>query len=149
MNSGRALTRHIENDELCQDYIPSDNYCGQKPERLTIKQQLFERGQHGVMCGMRQVVGAYATCLNDHQGYTTLYRVIASETKRGERGCFKGGYTLESAISSDLIQPRFLSREERANIAIQKRAQEIRQQKDKEDQSRSQREQLERQAEEI
>jgi len=42
-----------------------------------------------------------------------------------------------------------LSREERADIAIQKRAQEIRQQKDKEDQSRSQREQLERQAEEI
>lgn len=63
MNSGRALTRHIEHDELCQGYIASDNNSGQKPEISTTKQQLLEPLQHGVMCGMRQAVGAYATLM--------------------------------------------------------------------------------------
>ncbi|KAF8577257.1 pre-mRNA-splicing ATP-dependent RNA helicase PRP28 [Ramaria rubella] len=46
-------------------------------------------------------------------------------------------------------KPRFLSKEERAKIAIEKRAQEIKQQKDRDEQARCQRDALERQAEEL
>jgi ATP-dependent RNA helicase DDX23/PRP28 len=47
------------------------------------------------------------------------------------------------------LQLKFLSKEERAKIAIEKRAQEIKEQKSKEEQQRSERENLERQAEEV
>ena len=47
------------------------------------------------------------------------------------------------------IQPRFLSREDRAALAIASRAQEIRQQREREDLVRRDREALERQADEI
>ncbi|KAH9063379.1 P-loop containing nucleoside triphosphate hydrolase protein [Lactarius vividus] len=46
-------------------------------------------------------------------------------------------------------RPKFLSREERANIAIAKRAQEIQEEKRKEEDNRKNREQLEREAEAI
>lgn len=48
-----------------------------------------------------------------------------------------------------LLQPRFLTKEQRAQLAIEKRAQEIREQKEKEDLSRSQRDALEKEAEDI
>ncbi|KAL1756009.1 P-loop containing nucleoside triphosphate hydrolase protein [Schizophyllum commune] len=46
-------------------------------------------------------------------------------------------------------KPKFLSKEERAKLAIAKRAAEIREQKEKEERARKEREDLERQAEEI
>jgi ATP-dependent RNA helicase DDX23/PRP28 len=46
-------------------------------------------------------------------------------------------------------QPKFLSKEERATLAIAKRAQEIREQKEKEEFSRKDRAQLEQEADEI
>lgn len=48
-----------------------------------------------------------------------------------------------------LTQPKFLSREERAKLAIQKRAGEIRDQKEKEEKQRQDRETLEREAESL
>jgi ATP-dependent RNA helicase DDX23/PRP28 len=48
-----------------------------------------------------------------------------------------------------LIQPKFLTKEERAQIAIAKRAQEIREQKEKEENGKKDREALERDAEEL
>lgn len=53
------------------------------------------------------------------------------------------------AISSPSFQPKFLSREERAKIAIAKRAQEIHEEKRREEDNRKNREQLERDAETI
>jgi hypothetical protein len=50
--------------------------------------------------------------------------------------------------SSD-SQPKFLSKEERAKLAIAKRAQEIREQKEKDESSRRDRETLERDADEL
>lgn len=47
------------------------------------------------------------------------------------------------------LQPKFLSKEERAKIAIAKRAQEIREQKGKDDASKKDREGLEREADEL
>ncbi|KAI0673100.1 DEAD-domain-containing protein [Trametes maxima] len=46
-------------------------------------------------------------------------------------------------------KPRFLTKEQRAQLAIQKRAQEIREQKEKEEHAKRDRETLEREAEEI
>ncbi|KIJ34659.1 hypothetical protein M422DRAFT_263221, partial [Sphaerobolus stellatus SS14] len=46
-------------------------------------------------------------------------------------------------------KPRFLTKEERAKLAIERRAQEIKQQKEKDDATRAQREALEQQADEI
>ena len=46
-------------------------------------------------------------------------------------------------------QPKFLSKEERAKIAIAKRAQEIKQEKERTDASRRDRETLEKEAEEV
>lgn len=46
-------------------------------------------------------------------------------------------------------QPKFLSKEERAKLAIAKRAQEIREEKDRSEASRRDRQSLESQAEEI
>ncbi|KAG8930204.1 mRNA splicing protein prp28 [Tulasnella sp. 419] len=46
-------------------------------------------------------------------------------------------------------KPKFLSKEERAKLAIAKRAQEIKEQKQKEEEQRQKREELERQAEEL
>ncbi len=48
-----------------------------------------------------------------------------------------------------LSQPKFLSKEERAKIAIARRAQEIQEEKRKEEENRKNREQLEREAEVI
>lgn len=45
------------------------------------------------------------------------------------------------------MQPKFLSKEERAKLAIEKRAQEIREQREKEERQRKEREALEREAE--
>lgn len=53
------------------------------------------------------------------------------------------------SISSPSFQPKFLSREERARIAIAKRAQEIHEEKRREEENRKNREQLERDAETI
>ena len=47
------------------------------------------------------------------------------------------------------LQPKFLSKEERAKIAIAKRAQEIKEQKEKEDKTKQDRDALEREAEDI
>lgn len=46
-------------------------------------------------------------------------------------------------------QPKFLSREERATLAIQKRSQEIKEQKEKDEKQRHEREALEKQADEL
>ena len=46
-------------------------------------------------------------------------------------------------------QPKFLSKEERAKLAIAKRAQEIREEKDRTEASRRDRQALEHQAEEL
>jgi hypothetical protein len=48
-----------------------------------------------------------------------------------------------------LLQPKFLSKEERAQLAIAKRAQEIREQREKEESTRKNREALERDAQEL
>ena len=47
------------------------------------------------------------------------------------------------------LQPRFLTKEQRAQLAIEKRSQEIKEQKDKEDRAKKEREALEREAEEV
>lgn len=47
------------------------------------------------------------------------------------------------------IQPKFLTREERAKLAIQKRSQEIKEQREKEERQRREREEFEREAESI
>ena len=47
------------------------------------------------------------------------------------------------------LQPKFLSKEERAKIAIAKRAQEIKEQKEKDDKSKRDRDALEQEAEDI
>jgi len=47
------------------------------------------------------------------------------------------------------FQPKFLSKEERAKLAIAKRAQEIREQKEKDESSKRDREALEREASEL
>lgn len=47
------------------------------------------------------------------------------------------------------FQPKFLSKEERAKLAIAKRAQEIREQKEKDESSKRDREVLEREASEL
>lgn len=46
-------------------------------------------------------------------------------------------------------QPKFLTKEQRAQLAIEKRSQELREQKEKEERARKEREALEREAEEI
>lgn len=46
-------------------------------------------------------------------------------------------------------QPKFLSKEERAKLAIAKRAQEIREQKEKDENTRKDRDMLEREADEL
>lgn len=53
--------------------------------------------------------------------------------------------------NADLIhvQPKFLSKEERAKIAIAKRAAELREQRERDEKSRTDREALEREAEEL
>ena len=48
-----------------------------------------------------------------------------------------------------LYKPRFLTKEQRAQLAIQKRAQEIHEQREKEEKARKDRDALEREAEEI
>ena len=58
-------------------------------------------------------------------------------------------YWCPLAISFPSFQPKFLSREERARIAISKRAQEIQEEKRREEENRKNREQLEREAETI
>ena len=58
-------------------------------------------------------------------------------------------YWCPFAISFPSFQPKFLSREERAKIAISKRAQEIQEEKRREEENRKNREQLEREAETI
>lgn len=47
------------------------------------------------------------------------------------------------------VQPKFLSKEERAKIAIAKRAAELREQRERDERSRMDREGLEREAEEV
>ena len=58
-------------------------------------------------------------------------------------------YWCPLAIAFPSFQPKFLSREERARIAISKRAQEIQEEKRREEENRKNREQLEREAETI
>jgi ATP-dependent RNA helicase DDX23/PRP28 len=57
-------------------------------------------------------------------------------------------HAASTAISLS-FQPKFLTREDRARIAIAKRAQEIQEEKRKEEDNRKNREQLEREAEVI
>lgn len=52
-------------------------------------------------------------------------------------------------LISPALQPRFLTKEERAKLAIAKRAQEIKGQKEREEASRRDREALEREADEL
>jgi ATP-dependent RNA helicase DDX23/PRP28 len=54
-----------------------------------------------------------------------------------------------STSISSFFQPKFLTREDRARIAIAKRSQEIQEEKRKEEENRKNREQLEREAEVI
>ncbi|KIP09068.1 hypothetical protein PHLGIDRAFT_29196 [Phlebiopsis gigantea 11061_1 CR5-6] len=55
----------------------------------------------------------------------------------------------QKAEKEAAAKPKFLTKEQRAQLAIQKRAQEIREQKEKDEVSRQGRERLEREAEEI
>ena len=57
------------------------------------------------------------------------------------------GRSWQLLISS--IQPRFLTKEQRAKLAIEKRAQEIKEQREKEERAKRDREALEREAEEF
>jgi ATP-dependent RNA helicase DDX23/PRP28 len=52
-------------------------------------------------------------------------------------------------ITETGLQPKFLSKEERAKLAIEKRAQEIKEQREKEERQRKGREVLEAQAAEL
>lgn len=52
-------------------------------------------------------------------------------------------------LLTSTFQPRFLTKEERAKIAIERRTQEIKQQREREEAARAQRETLERQAQEL
>jgi ATP-dependent RNA helicase DDX23/PRP28 len=56
---------------------------------------------------------------------------------------------LTFSIDQKPSQPKFLSKEERAKLAIAKRAQEIREEKDRTEASRRDRQALESQAEEL
>lgn len=47
------------------------------------------------------------------------------------------------------LQPRFLTKEQRAQLAIEKRAQEIKEQREKDEHARREREELEKEAEEF
>lgn len=59
---------------------------------------------------------------------------------------FQDGFCYQTTIAR---QPRFLTKEQRAQLAIQKRAQEIKDQREREDRAKQDREALEREAEEI
>lgn len=58
-------------------------------------------------------------------------------------------YPVRCRVLTECIQPKFLTKEQRAQLAIEKRAQEIREQKEKEERAKREREALEREAEEI
>lgn len=58
-------------------------------------------------------------------------------------------YTPFIHISHFVLQPKFLTKEERAKLAIAKRAQEIKEQKERGEATRRDREALEREAEEL
>ena len=57
--------------------------------------------------------------------------------------------TFHAARLTSTSQPKFLSREERAKLAIAKRAQEIKAEKSKEEETRRARDALEREAEDV
>jgi len=84
----------------------------------------------------------------------TVNRKPSPKAERRERSCLQGIvarslFSLNWLISFISLQPRFLSKEERAKIAIAKRAEEIRLEKEKSEAARKDREQLEREAEEL
>jgi ATP-dependent RNA helicase DDX23/PRP28 len=56
---------------------------------------------------------------------------------------------MSKLLNSCTLQPKFLSKEERATIAIAKRAQELREQKEKEEKLRQDRDALEKEADDI
>lgn len=79
-----------------------------------------------------------------------VHRVPPQETEGGEGRRFKGLFLLFHLLSClTLQQPKFLSKEERARLALAKREQEIKDQKEKEAKKRAEREALEREAEEL
>ena len=87
---------------------------------------------------------------------TSFYRVSTRKAKSREGSGVKGMYFLVLNLSHSqlyntilLPQPKFLTKEERAKIAIAKRAEEIRDQREKEESQKKEREQFEREAEAI
>lgn len=96
-------------------------------------------------------LNSYATTM-DRAGPLSIESLL--EKQRAEKeAASKVRYscrTLGSYIANvGLMQPKFLSKEERAKIAIAKRAQEIREQKEKEDAQRQRREDFEKEAEAV
>jgi ATP-dependent RNA helicase DDX23/PRP28 len=72
------------------------------------------------------------------------------EKEAAAKACCFFVFNPSQALPTDEYkQPKFLSKEERAKLAIEKRAQEIREQKGKDEIARAEREQLERQADEL
>jgi len=57
--------------------------------------------------------------------------------------------TLLYILADEFSKPKFLSKEERARIAIAKRAQEIKEQRERDEQTKQDREALERDADEL
>ena len=82
----------------------------------------------------------------------TINRVVAREATCRKGGSFQGKVLLaRSSVGLTFCtpQPRFLSKEERAKLAIQRRAEEIKADKEKEERQRKEREAFEKEAEAL
>ena len=92
----------------------------------------------------------------------SLNRGAAQEAEGGEGGCIQGSFTPSNfhlhTLNSLFIhhsrciilkQPKFLTKEQRAQLAIERRSKEIKEEKEREESKRREREALEREAGEL
>ena len=97
-------------------------------------------------------ISAFATCPHGVSLTALIHRIPSQETKRGKGGCFKGFFSIAYCHLSCLTppkQPKFLTKGERAKLALAKREQEIKDQQEKDEKRKTERDALERDAEDL
>lgn len=98
-------------------------------------------------CPRLLVCTLMASARSEPLSIESLLQRQKEEKEAAAKVCFCTTSLIESRLISP--QPKFLTKEQRATLAISRRAQELREEREREERSRSERQELEKEAEEY